>query len=245
MSENMKAYKGIAAFAALNPKFPTKRVLKAYPKDIERPATSILLDLFGDDWTFVQEFCEKFADRPHLIQFHLCFRNPVRGLPRKARQVQKAIQVLGNQHTQLIICPVLEDACTNKQWKRIAKAVRKATNNEVPIVRNPHSNQDNVQKADLHEAHGRNPKFKKPTKFQIYNPDGLSVDMKDGDKYFNRCSIKEFKKYKSNSMFAWFVWYAPLQGFRNAKDWTDKPPIESRKYKISRKAVRTIRNKIL
>ena len=89
---------------------------------------------------------------------------------------------------------------------------------------------------DYEEHHGNNPRYKKAIRKRIYNPDGLSVDFKDGDRYFNRMTVDQFEDLISDEMFLWLIWYAPLQGFKDCKSFTDKPPLDRRKYLLSRKA---------
>jgi len=235
-------YKGIACFAALNPKFPTRRVLKAFPKGLEKPCTAILYELFGNDWTFVKKFCSKFSDRDHCIEWHLCFRNPISISEMKLRidEILTNMQIYGNANTKFIVCPVLEDDCSNVQFKRIYKKLKK--NYDFLIVRNPCMGEDSIKFCDFEEHHGKTPKYKKRKNKRIYNPDGVSVDFEDGDKYFNRFSVDQFKQVVNDDLFMWIIWYAPLQGFKNCSGWTDKPPIEKRKYKISGKAIRGMRS---
>lgn len=237
------AYKGIAAFAAMGKNFPVRRVLNAYPKNIEMPATAILYGLFGDSWKFPRAFCKKFADRPHLIQWHLCFRNPptLKELRKRTRAITQRMQKLGNENTRIVICPVLEDSCTDKKFKRIVEVVKqaaKSTYPELEIVRNPYNGGEIVGPYDYEEHHGGNPRYRKVMRSRIYNPDGLSVDFKDGDKYFNRMDIDDFEDIINDDMFLWLIWYAPLQGFKDCSGWGDSPPISKRKYLLSRKAAK-------
>lgn len=232
------AYTGIACFAGMNKNFPIKKVLRAYPKTIETPATAILHGYFGNSWEFPNSFCDKFSDRPHCIEWHLCFRNAVNTIPNKARKIMNRMDKIGNSNTELVFCPVLEDACSNEEFKMWAKKVKNITG--CRIVRNPYSG--GHRWGFYEEHHGTNPSWRKKPGRQIYNPDGLSVDFKDGDKYFNRCSIEYFQNIVSDEMFMWLIWYAPLQGFKDCRGWTDKPPVSERQYLISRKAVKGMKN---
>ena len=234
------AYKGIAAFAAMNKKFPTRRVLSAYPKDIEMPATAILYEYFGDSWKFPTKFCKKFADRPHLIQWHLCFRRSpgMRELKKRARAIVKKMAEIGNENTMIVICPVLEDSCSNAEFSLIVKRVGKVTGG-VKIVRNPYNGGKIVGPYDYEEHHGGNPKYKKAIRHRIYNPDGMSVYFNDGDDYFNQMSVDQFEDIISDDMFLWLIWYAPLQGLGDSQGWNDTPPIPvKRKYILTRKAAK-------
>ena len=148
---------------------------------------------------------------------------------------------IGNENTKVVICPVLEDAVTDEQFAKIVEVVKKATDFE--IVRNPCMGGNDVKPYPYEERHGATPKFtKRGAGRQIYNPDGISVDFNDGDKYFNRFSIEQFKSIVNDNMFMWLIWYAPLQGFKDCKDFTDKPPIDKRKYLITWKARRGMRD---
>lgn len=229
-------YTGISCFAALNDKFPIKKVLNSYPKDIKTPGTAILDGLFGDNWKFPKMYCDLFSDRPHCIEYHLCFRNPlpIRQLRNRAKIITNKMEAIGNDNTKVIICPVLEDACKDDQFKNIVDKIKTVTPFE--IVRNPCMGGNIVRPYDYEERHGDRPRFTKKPGKTIYNPDGISVDFNDGDKYFNRFSIQSFEKLISDEMFMWLLWYAPLQGFKDCKDFSDKPPIDKRKYLLSDKA---------
>lgn len=238
-------YKGIAAFACMNNKFPIRRVLSAYPRDIEKPATAILYEFFGDNWKFPTRFCKKFSDRPHLIQWHLCFRNPVtlKEFKKRTKEITSKMQEIGNDNTKIIICPVLEDACSDKRFARIVQVVKQAAKTTYPdleIVRNPYSGGKVVGPYDYEEHHGRNPSYKKKSpQSRIYNPDGLSVDFKDGERYFNKMSVQEFEAVVSNEFFLWLIWTASSQGLGDATGWESKPPsVDKRKYIFTRKAKR-------
>lgn len=238
-------YTGISAFAALNNRFPIKQVLNSYPKRIKSPGTAILVDLFGDNWKFPTQFCQRFSDRPHCIEYHLCFRNPPspRELRNRAKLVTQKMEQIGNENTKVIICPVLEDACKDDHFAKIVEQIKKVTDFE--IVRNPCMGGNIVRPYNYEERHGDRPRFSKKIQKVIYNPDGISVDFKDGDRYFNRFSIESFEKLIDPNMFMWLIWYAPLQGFKDCKDFNDKPPIDKRDFILTSKASSGMKNLLL
>lgn len=226
------AFKGVSTFAAMNKRFPIDRVLRVYPKDIKKPGCAILYEYFGKNWTFPAEFCDKFQDRRHLIEFHLCFRNPAKNLAKRAERITEKMEKLGNDKTKIVICPVLEDVLTDKDYRRIAKSVRSATPYKLVRCSLHHCPGGGFYE----ESHGATPYFCRTRDQRIYNPDGTSVDFNDGDRYFNKMSIEQFKTQAKKLYFAWFIWYAPLQGLGNARSWTDVKPVKDREFILTPRA---------
>lgn len=72
------AYSGLAAFAAMSPKFPCEAWLRVEDR-VAQPAMSVLWGTFGEDASCVAAFTERYRTRPHLIQIHpwnnTCWRN--------------------------------------------------------------------------------------------------------------------------------------------------------------------------
>lgn len=62
-------YRGASAFPAMSPNFPCDRLLRLDDRAC-KPAMSILWQYFGDDPTCPAKFTARYADRPHLVQFH-------------------------------------------------------------------------------------------------------------------------------------------------------------------------------
>lgn len=62
-------YVGLSAFAANNPNFPCDRYLQISEAS-KYPAMAILWGTFGEDYTCLKRFTEKFKDRYHLVQIH-------------------------------------------------------------------------------------------------------------------------------------------------------------------------------
>jgi len=71
-------FRGIAVFAAMSDKFPCERALKLL-QGVPYPAMSVLWGTFGDDYSCMVEFLERFKGRPHMLQIHMlngpCRRN--------------------------------------------------------------------------------------------------------------------------------------------------------------------------
>lgn len=62
-------YRGASAFPAMSPNFPCEQLLRLDDRAC-KPAMAILWQYFGDDPTCPAKFTARYADRPHLVQFH-------------------------------------------------------------------------------------------------------------------------------------------------------------------------------
>jgi len=228
------AYKGISCFAAMNPRFPVERVLDTYPENIKKPGTAVLDSFFGRKWKFTRRYLKQFSDRPHLIEWYLCFRNPKESIVKRAGVITRQMEKFGNEKTRVLICPILEDVCSDKEFRYWAKKIRKKT--PYPIVRC--SLRKGARGGYYEEKHGKTPQYIKTPRRRIYNPDGCSVDFRDGDTYFNKISVRKFKEIVSQDLYLWLIWTARLQGLADQKGWADTaPPVADRRFWISNKEV--------
>lgn len=77
-ADSLAEYRGISAFAAMNPRFPCEALL-ATTDFSPRPAISVLYATFGLDHTCLHRFMLRYHDKPHLVQIHftneVCRRN--------------------------------------------------------------------------------------------------------------------------------------------------------------------------
>lgn len=62
-------YRGASAFPAMSPNYPCEQLLRLDDRAC-KPAISILWQYFGDDPTCPAKFTARYADKPHLVQFH-------------------------------------------------------------------------------------------------------------------------------------------------------------------------------
>jgi hypothetical protein len=62
-------YRGFSSFAALNSRFPCDKFLRI-SSAIPKPSMVVLFETFGDDWSCVKRFTEKFHDKDHVLQIH-------------------------------------------------------------------------------------------------------------------------------------------------------------------------------
>lgn len=71
-------YRGVSAFAAMNPRFPCDALL-ATTDFAKKPAISVLYETFGLDHTCLHRFMQRYHDKPHIVQIHfsneVCRRN--------------------------------------------------------------------------------------------------------------------------------------------------------------------------
>jgi len=231
-------FKGVSTFPAMaGSRFPMERVLATYPKDIRKPAIAVLYGFFGRDWSNIWLFTDRFKDRKHLIEMHLCFRCDPGNLVRRARVVTKRLQRIANANTRIVICPVLEDEMTDNAYLRLSQSIKKVT--PYRLVRCGLG--DRYRGGKYEEHHGERPRWEKRKALRIYNPDGTSVNV-DDDRYFNQLSMERFKANAAQAGFAWFIWLAELQGFRDCRGWTDTPPVLERKFTLSNEAQLNVRD---
>ena len=233
-------FKGTSGFAIMNKNFPVGRFLSQYPDEIEKPFLPVLYKLFGKNWRGVKMFCDKFKDRPHLVQFHMCFRTPDRLMGESAREVQAQMAKICNPNTRVIVCPILEDIETDKSWKPWAKLVR--ANCEFPLVR---CGINSSAGGKFEEKHGNKPAFDRPAKKRIANLDGVSVFFRDGEQYFNQISVAQAQTYLKayDGSFAVALWSANQQGLGNSTGWggAGAPPPKQREFIVTDEAIENTR----
>lgn len=66
----MRGFRGVAVFAAMADNFPCEQALRLLAS-VPYPAMSVLWGTFGDDYSCMVEFLERFKARPHMLQIHL------------------------------------------------------------------------------------------------------------------------------------------------------------------------------
>ncbi len=64
------SFDGLSTFSSMSPKFPCEKVL-TFTDSLHRPAMNALWGTFGTDLSCLQQFTERNAARPHLVQFIL------------------------------------------------------------------------------------------------------------------------------------------------------------------------------
>lgn len=236
---------GISAFALLNANFPTKQFLSQYPCDYKKPAIAVLLNYFGKKAKNLKAFTDKFADRPHLVELHLGFRDfttselmEMRAATRKIieakiKEAKRVIKVAGNKNTKFIICPILEDNVTLAAWKKYASMVRKEL--KYPLVRSTVGKDFGGGRYE--ELHTVRPRFHRPLGRCIANPDGVSINWGDED-YDEQISPAQAVKYKQDysCCYAVFTWSADQQGLGGTSDY-HKPPVGKRKFVVRPEAI--------
>lgn len=234
-------YKGVSGFAVMNKRFPFERFMQQYPKDIEKPFLPVLYGVFGKRWKNIKHFCAMYQDRPHLLEFHLCFRTPDPKVVKYAAKISKKMRKIGNANTRVLICPVLEDQMSNVAWRRLATKVELATH--YPLVRCPIASPD--RGGEYLERHGRDPAFTRPQDQCIANPDGVSIDLRDGETYFNQMSIDDARTYmqRQNGVHAIALWLANQQGLGSGTGWggVGAPPPKKRNFIVTDQAIKHIK----
>lgn len=69
-ARSLYAYDGISTFSSMSPRFPCEKVL-SFTDTLKRPAMNALWGTFGSDLSCLQNFTQRNAYRPHLVQFIL------------------------------------------------------------------------------------------------------------------------------------------------------------------------------
>jgi len=234
-------YKGVSGFAIMNKNFPIKRFLKQYPNDLDKPFLPILFNFFGRNWNGIDQFLEEFGDRPHLLEFHLCFRNPDPDMADHARRIVRQMEKRQNDNTTVLIDPILEDVCRNTdEWKQWARNVRK----QVPYKLVRCSLKSRAAGGAYQEYHGNNPRFTRQPKRCIANPDGLSINFNDNENYHNTMSVSQAKTYLQTykNVYAIALWSANQQGLGKQQGWSSTNPApEHRNYIVTDEAINGMR----
>lgn len=229
-------YKGVSGFALLNREFPVGRFLQQFP-DQRRNCTAVLLgSYFGKRWRNVQTVIDAW-DKPFMIEFHFGFREgpSFESVKRDIEQIQK-LDWPG--HAEILYSPVLEDAISDQEWKRYRKLiVRREPGAKKHLVRSVYRGGDKGGRYE--ERHGFGGNWKRRPSRTIWNMDGLSVDCKDGDTYFNQAGMdvttKLYRTYANKK--ARIIWHASQQGLANTNQWY-KPPVAERDYFVTNEQIR-------
>lgn len=220
----------------MNKNFPMNRFLMQYPTNIDKAFLPVLYGVFGKNWKGIKRFIKKYEDIPHLIEFHLCFRNPDPKMGEYARKIEKKMNKIGKANTKVIICPILEDQLGDKAWKHWAQQVRE--NCDYHLVR---STLVGSKGGKFQEKHGRRPNFTRPPRRRIANPDGISIDFEDGETYFNQMSHAQAKSYgvKYSGSYAVAFWSANQQGLGDSTGWGGggAPPPKDREFIVTDEAI--------
>lgn len=217
----------------MNPNFPLDRYFDQFPKDITRPYLPAMYPFFGKRWDGIDEFIERFWSKYHLLQFYLGFKRPSRNSEQYMREICAHLSQVVAPRTQVIICPVLEDEMSNEAWRAEAKKIRKIS--PFPLVRN--SLIQNTRGGKYEERHGKQPKWNK-RKNRIYNPDGVSVNFRDGEDYRYKMSRRRWRTVvKTYKPYSAAIWTASAQGLQGVDHSSQAPPVNERDYIITDKAI--------
>lgn len=214
---NAQQYKGVAAFAALNPNYPCDALLNTL-SNVHYPATSILWENFGNDPSCVSRFLNKFKDRPHVLQLHFtneacrrkntCFDNLFLGssvnaynkkleaiapetedaIQARVSQIVNFLEPLRNPNTKIILSTGLEDNLSLWGYRNLARVMKQ--NWPFELNRNRHTGGRSLFYVDYEEFHSA--KGKPRNKACIANEDGNSHTSKQSKKFFKRyarCSV--------------------------------------------------------
>lgn len=218
VSANSEPYLGFSSFAALSPKFPCDEFLRLLESS-PRPAMSVLYGTFGDDWTCVHKFEQRFASRPRLLQVHLSngscrrfgrcgegeidpgaslvsFKNQLRlsDFQRRVVHVKKKLGSFG-ENGRYVISIELEDNFSNREFSRLFRVVKR----EWPfwISRSSVTRNSLRGASDYVERHGDRVACTSTT---IWNNDGTPVQ-----------TVADYAR-RTRSCFASFLWTPDLQG---------------------------------
>lgn len=243
-------FKGVSAYSMLHERFPIKRFLKCYPDDMAGAGTAICANRFGVSWGKLKMWCSHFKTR-HCVEAHF-MSGPARRnrswdmfdhyhgitvsefnrlivagtLPKIEIKIHKfavGLHSAVNEKTKLLICPELEDNLSNEAFKILLglfKAEFKNWKPRVGFVRSPCKGGTDLFGC-YYEVHGRSTKSA-----HLFNPDGVSVDFYDGEKYFDTMSMITLmallKKHAGAKLR--LIWSANMQGVGQAENFNYPPP---------------------
>lgn len=256
-------YKGISAYAMLHKDFPIRKFNKAFPPDGKNMAVAVLANRFGKRWSNLGLWVQS-QKGDHAIEVFFMSgparRNESGGpfdlwpdysvadlnsalernrLPHLAERIaafRDSLEAIVKPETKVFICPELEDNLTDLAFKKLLRAFRSGFNGSSikPVwVRNPVNEGAKIPPKVIKEVHGVSRQFG-----DIYNPDGISVDFKDGENYFETMSLNQLRGLWDRHCTAKirFVWAAHMQGVGNAGSFA-YPPINKRKYVVTDEAI--------
>lgn len=231
---------GISAYSLMNPRFPYKRLMKCFPKNIKHPALALLWGTFGDNLKGIKAFCDLFADREHLLEVHIsneCSRRS----GRDGKEIAPTLSV--KEYGQALaandravkmqvrarvadVLASLRPSVTNSNTQIMLSAglesdlpggaltvlhrVVKRTS-KLPLVYSADGHAAGLFGANYIESHSTTPN----SQAAFWNLDGTSLDFHDGEKYSPKISpaqfFENFKEFKDH-MEAVFLWSAYQQG---------------------------------
>lgn len=227
-------FKGPSAFAIMSRRFPLSRYFEQFPKTIEKPFLPVLYGFFGKSWKGIDEYCDRFADRPHLLEFHLCFRKMRHDkyFKNSMRKIHTHMEQTKNPNTRIIISPILEagNDISDAELKHVIKLCRSIHKYPIAISSLRHG----VTVGRFQEVHGANPGFTVPNNRKIYNPDGTSVQFGQKENIKNKMThVQWLANTHKHKPYASAIWCAEAQGLQNTNNSAHAPPPKQRDYVIS------------
>jgi hypothetical protein len=235
-----KPFFGIAAFAAMHPKFPCDRWLRIM-SSVDRPAMSVLWGTFGNDKSCVEKWFSTVQEKPHLFEIHLsneagrrngrlmegelykkdsardynvrlCMNKPATRKRIKARvtSIKAFVESIKGPNTTVVLSLGLESQYSMCALNTLRKNVKKVW--PYGLIWNPVNIAANpYTEALLLELHGVHPPLRGGC---IANLDGVSVDVGGRDPYRPRVSPNDFRKFLQRHCHckAVFGWTNRIQG---------------------------------
>lgn len=231
---------GISAYAIMSPSFPYKKLLRCFPINIERPALAVLFGTFGNRVVGIRAFCDKYADRKHLVEVHIsneCSRRTGRqgnqiaadlgvgaydkALRTESRPIKSEVRArvdevidrilpATNVNTVLMLSPGLESDLGSSALTVLHKVVSARSKN-LPIIYSPNGHANGYYGATYIESHSTTPN----STANIWNIDGTSLDFGDGEQYKPKITPTNFlRSFRTNGpgKKAVFLWSAFQQG---------------------------------
>lgn len=258
-------YFGISAHAGMHPKFPVNRFLKQFPDDLNHAAITILSGSFGWSSKLIRQFASQYPNG--LIEVYLgngCARRsrPEKGdfapeysvkaydqalISKDKSLIRKIERRLGKIYSNIfdlaptcrhVLCPELEDNMSDEAAIAICKIIGRLRP-DLELVRNPCTRGHGTVPRTYYELHGIHYNGAPGI---ILNMDGISLDAKDGSRFFQRASESTVKRMLDTSnALATFIWSARQQGYPNLSNWSQKPPKKSRTFEVSDQEITMIK----
>lgn len=233
-----KGFLGIATYAAMNPKFPCGKAIRALRRG-GGDAIQVLYGTFGQDFSCLNRFTQIFHGIPHLVSIHLsnevCRRNRtcaknelsyrihkskyskllergnIKILESYAQRVDSTLSKLErNDNTILLFTTGLEDNYSTKAYKKLSSFLKnKYESEKILFSRSPMRRIST--NGDITQFHGPRLGMAKPIDLRrVYNLD--SVHLLGYGGLNEKQTLQWLNSHKG--AFARFIWAARWQGYK-------------------------------
>lgn len=261
-----KQFFGISAYAGMHKNFPAKRFMDQFPDNAKTGCIAILSGSFGWSTKLIRLFVDRFpaglievhmgngagrrrysqevgefAKKYSVDAYNVALEKGDKAIPTlvEARLLKIKTLIFDMAPTcKWVLSPELEDNLTDKAFSALVKII-KSFMPDITLARSPCSKGKALDGAKFYERHGIN-YYGKPG--EILNMDGVSLNARDGSKFFQQASYETVKRMLDSSQAtANFIWSARQQGYPNLSGWGKTPPKRSRTFEVTDQEIALMR----